>query len=248
MESIEIDCPNFGPMVLAGDRLHAGRDFDVRSNGGRGKLDYLIFLDSRGVSGGFEGSLADKLTGWISGAGGYYLSLCRPLELTTWATLINFITLNRLNPAQIVTNMGFVDFTPKKQSILEDAIRQVEFLVGKGVAKSYALQHIVSSRGDEIPLYSMAYDGTYRQCIESTVVRQPTVVINSPLVDPEIRVERLRPSSFFFALTESNEFNRSINGAQVVDLPDFDESLTYDAVHYTSRGNEVIFDAIKGYL
>lgn len=248
MESIEIDCPNFGPLILAGDRLHAGRDFDVRSNGGREELDYLIFLDSRGISGGFEGSLADKLIGHISRAGGNYLSLCRPLELTTWATLINFITLNKLSPGRIVTNMGFVDFTPKKKSILKDAIRQVEFFVGRGVAESYAIQPIASSTDDEIPLYAMAYGGAYRQCIESTVVRQPTVVINSPLVDPEIRIERSRPGAFFLALAESNAFNRSISRAQVVDLPDFDESLTYDAVHYTSSGNDVIFEMVKGYL
>ena len=248
MGSIEIDCPNFGPLSLAGDRLHAGSDFDARANGGREGLDYLIFLDSRGISGGFEGSLVDKLTDWVSGVGGHYLSLCRPLELTTWATLVNFITLNKLTPGKIVTNMGFVDFTPKKQSILEDAIRQAEVFAGFGVAKSYVLQDTATSMGGEIPLYSMTYDATYRRHIESIVVRQPTVVINSPLVDPGIRVERSRPGAFFHALAESNEFNRSIRGVQLVDLPEFDESLTYDAVHYTERGNEVIFEIVKGYL
>lgn len=248
MGPIEINCPNFGRLEVVGDRLNDGNDFVVRSSGRRDVLDYLLFLDSRGIGRGFEGSLADRLVSQISQRGGRYLLLCRPLELTTWATLINFITLNKLNPAKIVTNMGFVDFTPKKQSILQNASQQVEFLVGKGVAESYAVQDFVSSRGEEIPLYSMTYGSAYRKCIEAIVVRQPTVIINTPLVDPAISIERERSRAFFSALTDSNEFNRSISGAQVVDLPDFDKMLTYDAVHYTSRGNDVIFDKVKDYL
>ena len=74
------------------------------------------------------------------------------------------------------------------------------------------------------------------------------IIINTPLTDPDIVIERKRPVSFFPAQAESNAFNRSIAGAQVIDLPDFDESLTYDAVHYTRRGNELIFDRLRDYL
>lgn len=248
MRPIEIDCPSFGALTVVGDRLHEGSDFFVRANGRQEVLDCLVFLDSRGVSAGFEQSLANRLIAHISRAGGNYLLLCRPLELTTWATLVNFIVLNKLNPARIVTNMGFVDFTPKKPAILKDAIQQVEFCAGKGVAKSYALQERVESRGEELDLHSMVYGDAYRRCIEDVVIRQPTVVINTPLVDPSIRIERARPKAFFSALSDSNAFNHSIGGAHVVDLPNFDEMLTYDAVHYTTRGNEVIFEKVKGFL
>lgn len=248
MGPIEINCPNFGQLEIVGDRLNDGNDFVVRSNGRPDALDYLLFLDSRGIGRGFEGSLADRLVSDISQRGARYLLLCRPLELTTWATLINFITLNKINPSKIVTNMGFVDFTPKKQSILKNASQQVEFFIGKSVAESYAVQNFVSSRGEEIPLYKMSYGSAYRKSIEAVVARQPTVVINTPLVDPTISFERERPRAFFSALVDSNEFNRSIGSVQVVDLPDFDKTLTYDAVHYTSRGNEVIFDKVKDYL
>lgn len=74
------------------------------------------------------------------------------------------------------------------------------------------------------------------------------VILNTPLTDPGIAIERKRPVSFFSAQAESNAFNRSIRGAQVIDLPDFDESLTYDAVHFTHRGNELIFDRLKEIL
>ena len=99
-----------------------------------------------------------------------------------------------------------------------------------------------------MPLYSMRYGDAYRVSIEAIASRQAMMIINTPLTDPGIVIGRKRPHAFFQAQAESNEFNRSINGAQVIDLPDFDLTLTYDAVHYTHRGNDVIFDRIKGYL
>jgi hypothetical protein len=34
----------------------------------------------------------------------------------------------------------------------------------------------------------------------------------------------------------------------VLDFPLFDETCTYDAVHYTARGNELIFEALSRHL
>lgn len=248
MGPIEFTCPNIGRLEVIGARLHDGHDFVVRSNAKQGVFDYLIFLDSRGISRKFDGSLADKLITQLAQWGRTYLLVCRPLELTTWATLINFIAINNLSPAKIVTNMGFVDFTPKKLSILQDAVQQVEFLVGRGVAESYFVQNFVSSTSEEIPLYAMSYGDAYRNAIEAIVKRQSTVIINTPLIDAGMRLDRARPFAFFPALADANKFNRSINCAEVIDLPDFDETLSYDAVHYTGHGNELIFEKVKNHL
>jgi hypothetical protein len=94
----------------------------------------------------------------------------------------------------------------------------------------------------------MQYGKEYRLAIEKIAAQQPLVIINTPLTDTGIAIEKKRPPSFFPALEKSNEFNRSINGAQIIDLPDFDEAHTYDAVHYTSRGNDVIFERLTGFL
>jgi hypothetical protein len=99
-----------------------------------------------------------------------------------------------------------------------------------------------------MPLYSMRYGAAYREAIESIAVRHALVIINTPLTNPAIAIERKRPAAFFPAQAESNAFNRAIAGAQVIDLPDFDETLTYDAVHFTRCGNELIFDRLKDYL
>ena len=147
MQLIEFACPAIGPLQVMGEQLHDGHDFVVRSNAENEAIDYLLFMDSRGISREFEHSLADKLVVRISQLGKTYLCVSRPLELTIWATLIGFLAVNKLNPVKIITNMGFVDFTPKKQSILQNAIRQVESVVGRGVADTCFVEDYVSAGG-----------------------------------------------------------------------------------------------------
>jgi len=248
MGPIEFYCPNYGKLKIIGNCLHEGHHFAVQSNMRSNALDYLIFLDSRGVSYEFDNSIAAKLISTIKKAGKTYLLVCRPLELTIWATLVGFLEINRLNPIKIITNMGFVDFTPKKLSILSDAIQQVELVIGKGVVNSYFVENFFLAEGEALPLYSMSYGGGYRTAIEAIAAQHDMVIINTPPTDSAINIERKRPPTFFLAQEESNEFNRLIKGAQVIDFQNFDETLSYDAVHYTPRGNEVIFERIKGFL
>ena len=94
----------------------------------------------------------------------------------------------------------------------------------------------------------MEYGTTYKETIESTTAEIPAIVVNTPLVDERIVMARKRPAAFFCALAQSENFNNSLEHAHIVNLPYFDESLTYDAVHYTQRGNEIIFDRIRDYL
>ena len=248
MEPLDFPCPNIGRLKVFGNRLHDGHDFVVKSNAKSSTVDYLVFLDSRGISREFEGSLADKLITQIAQIGGSYLLVCRPLELTTLATLINFMAISTVKPAKIITNMGFVDFTPKKKAILEDAMQQVNFIIGKGIATAGFAEVFVSSACEKIDLYSMSYADVFKKSIENITIQIPTVIINTPIVDQNIKLERKRPHTFFTALADSAEFNRAITGAQIVDFPHFYEILTYDAVHYTQHGNEAIFEKIKAYL
>jgi len=247
MEVLEFPCPNIGRLKVYGNRLNTGSDFLVKCNARDNKIDELVFLDSRGVGRELNGSLADKIITRID-LNSSYVMVCRPLELTTWATLSNFIALNSIKPRKIITNMGFVDFTPKKLNLLEDAIKQVDYIIGKKVAKSIFEDNYVSSTGEVIKLYLMMYSQQYKQSIENIVRNIRTVIVNTPIVDQGINIQRTRPQAFFKGLALSAAFNQSIMGAQVVNLPLFDETLTYDAVHYTTLGNEMIFNMIKEYL
>jgi len=192
-----------------GSSLHDGHDRLLRANCTRDALEVLLFLDSRGVGAQFSGSLAERILTRMHATRGY-LAVCRPLEMTTWATLFNFLSINALQPRQIITNMGFVDFTPKKQTILADAVQQVEARMGVGLARSQFVEEYLVAGGDKLT--------------------------------------GKRPRSFFSAIELGNAFNRSIGGATVIDLPVFDQAHTYDAVHYTNRGNELIFDRLVEHL
>lgn len=248
MHPIKFECPGLGALQVMGENLNDGHDFVVRSNAQSNILDYLYFLDSRGISRCFEGSLAEMLIDRALHTGKTYLLICRPLELTIWATLIGFVALNQIKPVNIITNMGFVDFTPKKDLILQDVVRQVDSVVGKGVANSCFAENYVCTAGDVIPLYTNTYDKNYILAIEAIAKLHNMVILNTPQTDPQIKINRLRPSTFFSAQLKANRFNRLIRGAEIVSPPFFDESLTYDAVHFTRRGNELNFNMLKPYL
>jgi hypothetical protein len=252
MSALEIDCEGLGRLRFPGGRANVNPDLLVCASAPGGAPEVLGFFDSRGVGGNFTGSIAERFLQFMNspetGSSRPYLLVCRPLELTTWATLLNFLANNALKPRHIVTNMGFVDFTPKKRSILVDAITQVETLLGAGVARSQFVEKYTSSEGGDLDLYSMTYGEEYRHAIESLAALRSLCVINTPPVSADIRVGRRRPRSFFRALDQANAFNRSIDGAVVVDLPPFDERHTYDAVHYTDAGNELVFETIQEHL
>ena len=248
MRQLDFFCPKFGQLKIIGNRLNNGHDFVVKSNTSSRIIDYLIFLDSRGVSRQFKDSLSDKLITNFEQEKKSYLLVCRPIELTTWATFLGFMANNRFIVGSIITNMGFVDFTPKKLDLLEDALQQVKFILGDNVASSFFVENYFSSSGENIDLYSVNYSEEYRKAIESLVSNIPMLIINTPFVSREINLERSRPETFFDGLVNANAFNHSIYGAQVVDIPDFDEVFTYDAVHYTSYGNDAIYRKIKEFI
>ena len=247
MEFVKFYCQNLGWLKLAGNTLHDGHDFVVQSNAKNNNFDYLVFMDSRGVSREFEKSLAHKIISKIDQLGKTYLLICRPLNLTIWATLIGFIKNNQINPQKIITNMGFVDFTPKKLSIVQEALKQVEMVVGGDMARSYFSEDYFSKE-NVISLYGILYGDGYRIAIENIAAQFDLVIINTPLTDGAIRIERERPQSFFHAQAEANKFNSSIKGAHIIEVPSFDELLTYDAVHYTLKGNEIIFKKVESVL
>ena len=248
MNHFTLACDGYGPLHFVGARPHEGHDRLLTSNAHGQPVDLLCLLDSRGISAQYQTSLAQRVITHAEQQGLHYVMICRPLELTTWATVANFFTHNPLRAPTFVTNMGFVDFTPKKPEILEDAMRQVEAHIGAHVATASFVEKSVRANGDVLSLFAMQYSEDYGRAISRALQGQRTVVINSPLVSPTCEFPRPRPASFFKALEDGNTFNRGLPGVTVVDLPEFDLSLTYDGVHYTEQGSAVIFDRLKEYL
>lgn len=247
LKKINYECPGLGELAFIGKSLHRGNDFLVKYKGHSKNVDVLVFFDSRGIGLDNQGSIADKIENFYSDSN--LLLICRPLELTTWATLINFLSINKtIKPKKIITNMGFVDFTPKKLAILDDAMAQVEFGLGKNIVTIEAIEKYLSSNGEIIQLYGMKYCSMYKQSIELIAKNCKLLCLNTPLLKKGIKINRDRPQSFFNKLVETNTFNNTIKNIQTIELPEFSEIQTYDGVHYTNDGNNIIFKELKPWL
>jgi len=245
MRRLEVFCPNYGKILFVGKELHKGNDALVLSNCNGKQPDALLFFDSRGISKEYEGSLAGRIVDYYEQLKMTYLMIVRPLELTTWATFVNFMNANKISPGKIITNMGFVDFTPKKKSILLDAIQQAEYCSGDGSAAfDYKCNYRLSS-GVAEPLYGMSYLPGFVADLECLISNHKVVVMNTPAVRRDIEIKRSRPASFFEGLLLTNEFNDKMESAQVVNFPLLDSKYTYDAVHYTNDGNSMMFEIVK---
>jgi hypothetical protein len=85
---------DWGHLSFWGDRFHVGHGFYIDTNCKLDTVKYLLFFDSRGISAQWETSLLKKLLDYLSSTA--YLVVARPLELTTWATLFNFMKLNNI--------------------------------------------------------------------------------------------------------------------------------------------------------
>jgi len=248
MQQLEVICPSYGKLFFIGKELYKGSDSLVLSNCSNHSPDVLLFFDSRGISTKYKGSLVNRIIDHYVQLKKTYLLIVRPLELTTWATFANFMVINNIVPGKIITNMGFVDFTPKKKSVLQDALQQAEYYAGKDCSVFEFKCNYKLSSGMVEPLYGMNYRRCFVKEIEKLLFNHEIIVVNTPLVRRDINIERSRPNSFFEGLLFSNEFNNGIGIGQVVDLPLFDEKFTYDAVHYTNDGNAKIFKIVKKIL
>jgi hypothetical protein len=244
----EYNVRDLGRMIFFGNELNDRPDFYVSSNTDSFDIDLLIFFDSRGISGCFDGSVVDRIIRKVEKTNRYLL-IARPLEITTWMTLYNFTRLNNIKPGKVITNMGFVDFTPKKMSIVEKSTIQYDCYFHKDQAEIIFLEEYRSQNDESLDLYMQQYPDSFKRELELYFKGIPFLILNTPLLRSGYQFERPRPVSFFTSVENGNSFNRELNlDATVFDFADFTETQTYDGVHYTQDGNELIFSSIESYL
>jgi len=226
----------FGPVSFFGDALNSGDDFFISANSPLESVKIVFFFDSRGISAGdWESSLLKMLTQHFSAIP--YLAIGRPLELTIWATVYNFFQLNKIRPEVLITNMGLVDCTPKKQALCQSMKEQIDIAGGAEVQE---LEKWTLSNGAYESLCTINYSETYLSKLKGLLDSMKVVLIKSPIVEPSIKIERIRPPSFFSQLNKTNQLIDEL-GCPTVELGVFGRELTYDAVHWTEQGNRFVF-------
>lgn len=131
---------NFGEGII-----NQNKDFKILSSHEDGEdYDLLIFTDSKGTSIGDEvgKEWTTLLIKKLKSKGISYLFVSRPKEMTVFFTLLNFLELNNIKFKKLVTNVGFVDTTPKKEEFIDDIFSQCPFDNKK--LKKYSLCEIIS--------------------------------------------------------------------------------------------------------
>lgn len=213
-------------------------------------FDYLVFVDSRGLVSidGEENSYLNLLKKYFTQRKISFLMISRPKHLTVFATLCNFLVLNsNLKFKRLITNIGFVDYTPKKTSNIDDIGLQIKQFsqIDNSIVEyeSYKLND-----GSIELLQSFNYLNDYIDYLYENLSMYFSSIfcLNTPIVSEEIKIDRERPASFFTQLKRTNELIENLisKGEKIhlIDISDY--NFTYDAVHYTKDGHEKIFEKI----
>ena len=211
--------------------------------------DVLIFTDSRGTSIGdsIGTEWTSQLLVFLDKYGVTYLFISRPKEITTFFTLINFIHNNEISFDKLISNLGFVDLTPKKESFIDDMLRQNPFdnsIIHKRTICDYKL-----NTGEIVKLYGLNCSllaTEIAQVLQENF--EEIILLGTFEFNANIKIERKRPLEFYNQLKKTNQFIQEICSYDecflYVDVnlnkSKLDNQLSYDAVHFTQQGHDVI--------
>ncbi|MCX6222359.1 MAG: hypothetical protein NTZ69_15415 [Bacteroidia bacterium] len=234
-------------------KKNEGTDFKViASNLESNGFDVLIFTDSKGSSSEkAKKSWAELLFESYENLGLRVLLITRPKEMTVFFTLINFIQENKYRFNFLITNLGFVDLTPKKQSYIQDIIDQKPFIFNALHMAIVDLCEYQLNNGSIELLKTVNYTHFQTEISKfiSTHFKQ-SYLIGVLEFDDNIRIDRIRPKHFFLQLKQSNIFIRriaksssNISYLSPVLLEEMaPESISMDAVHLSEYGHQILYE------
>jgi len=221
------------------------------------EIDYLIYLDSRGLTineKNCHNSYMYKLIKELENDNTSYIAISRPKNLITFTTLLNFLSSNsNLSFKNLITNVGFVDFTPKKNIFIEDMILQAKTLWSENFEVEELSSYQMTNGEEE--LYALKYSLGYVEFISEYISNyqfEKCIYINTPIISSDIKIERERPIEFFEKIIETNKLIEQIiiksKNSQIIDFSkkfsNNQEKFTYDAVHYTIDGHKIIAEEL----
>lgn len=216
------------------------------------EIQKIAFLDSRGKKIFPDGSpnfTAALLADAWKKKEEKYLILTRTHASTTFFTLINFLENIQIKTPYLLTNMGFVDFTPKKKNVVDDIIFQAEPLIEKSKLKLIDMGQFHLSSGVSERLFAFDMIDTLNDIAFYLSKHSERIVfIGTHEIPSDAQFERERPQSFFSQLVETNKFLdklvEKMNPLAVVmkpQTPEYDaQDLIFDGVHFTSLGHQSI--------
>jgi hypothetical protein len=216
--------------------------------------DFIFYFDSRGHQKEFaeDRSILELIKERCQKISATFLILGRPKYCTTFFSLVNFLKLNQITARTLVTNVGFVDLTPKKKDILDDILEQKNCYFEKYECEiTYFEKYKLSNNEFEI-LGSLNYDSIVNQLPKELAFHCHNIyLLETPIFDSKEKYQRERPLSFFIQLKETNKLIHAIanqlGNFKIISSPKLEGNsakYTYDAVHSTRKLHEEWFSKI----
>ena len=239
------------PIFLPLGKLNTNEDFFTICSSESKQIDYLLFFDSRGSTLDhdktytFTSMLADYLTALNKSV----LAICRPLEITVFFSLFNFLNSSSIKARNLITNMGFVDFTPKKSTVIDEMMEQKSILFKNIECKSVDLESYRLSSGKSELLKYMDISS----CLDifSDILSKRFInsyLLQTPQFEFYNSFPRERPRSFYTQLLKTNSFierlsanSNSITAIHAPKVPQDYLGFSYDGVHFTKEGHHKVF-------
>ncbi|MDP5254337.1 MULTISPECIES: hypothetical protein [unclassified Vibrio] len=216
------------------------------------EYDWLIFTDSRGLERDdktkIENTWIYKTCEYLKKNKHSFLVISRPKNLTTFSTLINFLELNEISFKGLITNVGFVDCTPKKRTAVNDIKLQLNNLQiseqEEKVFSSYELNN-----GNKEQLYSISLDKKAITHIQKVLKKHfsTQLLIKTPIIPKDKEFQRKRPNEFYEQIEETNSLIDNIaNGIGAITV-DFPRHIleTFDGVHFTDKDHDLVYALLK---
>ncbi|MDD5072674.1 MAG: hypothetical protein PHO67_02305 [Candidatus Omnitrophica bacterium] len=223
----------------------------------KGAIDVLIFSDSRSSNiKSINDSWSMRMFRYFKDKKMSVMLVVRPKECTVFLTLVNFLESNKLYFKHLITEIGLVDFTPKKIEIINDILDQKAVYFKKARFRVERLSKYLLSNGEIKDLYSIDFNRErFKKEIADCIERHSgnAILMGTLEVSQGIKIKRNRPKEFFTKLKDSNRFLAGICGmsGRIEYLYPFEgaayrpEKLSYDGVHYTGLGHGQIYKVIK---
>ncbi|TGK30921.1 hypothetical protein EHQ13_04285 [Leptospira gomenensis] len=225
-------------------------------------LDYFCLFDSRGSNlNGNAPGFAELLNERFRIENKRYLTICRPIEITVFFSLLNILKENKIRARTLISNVGFVDCTPKKKSIIEDIILQGSafFSSDQHEYEIQELEDYTLSNGEIQKLNSLNFDEFTADIANALTNKFETIYLIKTLeLDFSRKFKRERPRSFYSQLVKTNDLLKNVaNNAENIRLisvqsemekTDNHLDVTYDGVHFTNETHKSVGNRILEHL
>jgi hypothetical protein len=213
--------------------------------------DYLIFLDSRGAKVEKNSiSSIELIRNYFEEKKISYLIVSRPLNLTIFATLLSFFENTIIKFGRVITNVGFVDMTPKKKETLLDINAQLD-----GVGIDYKYQNLgcfklSNGSTEELGTLSFSENSIHDIAKRFKKINSKFFFINTPEVRTNKGFRRKRPECFYSQINKSNELVKKISVKSSGHLIDISKVGidTFDGVHFTDMDHKIFHKVLLASL